>query len=182
MKINTHITLCGMMGAGKSAHGRELASIMNMEFVDLDAAIRNITGKKIADIFKQYGESEFRRIELSTLEKLLSANPQVIALGGGALQTEEVVALVKNKSILCFIDAPFDVILSRVQKNNKRPLLLNEDGVLKPESEISSLISSLFEKRLPSYLEAQIHYQPKAGLSVKKSAHLLYEKILDHAR
>lgn len=177
-----HITLCGMMGAGKSAHGRELSYLTGLPFTDLDDAIKIYSRRDIPDIFDLYGETEFRRIEALVLEKLLSGGPQVIALGGGTLHDEKRVDKIKNRSTLCFIDASFDVILRRIQRNKKRPLLLNKNGELKSETEITAIISSLFGKRLQLYQEADIHYRPVKGLSVGESALILHKLITEHAR
>ncbi|MCH8556302.1 MAG: shikimate kinase [Balneolia bacterium] len=177
-----HITLCGMMGVGKSAHGRELSSLTGLPFTDLDAAIKSYSGREIPEIFKLYGETEFRRIEALVLEKLLDSESQIIALGGGALHNDQAVDKIKNKSTLCFIDASFDVILRRIQRNKKRPLLLNNSGELKSENEIAAIISKLFEKRLHLYQKADIHYRPAEGLSVGESARILYKLITEYAR
>ena len=48
-KIN--ITLCGMMGSGKSAIGKILANKLNYNFIDVDKMIEIDAGKTIKKIF-----------------------------------------------------------------------------------------------------------------------------------
>ena len=64
-----NIILTGMMGAGKTTVGKELATIMNCNFIDLDETIEKNYGK-ISDIFKQKGEEYFRQIETLELKKI----------------------------------------------------------------------------------------------------------------
>ena len=60
---NNNLFLIGMMGSWKSTVGRELSKVMDMEFVDTDDAIEEITEMKVADIFREFGEKRFREME-----------------------------------------------------------------------------------------------------------------------
>ena len=44
----------GFMGAGKTTVGKELAKVINCEFVDTDIYIEKEQGKRISDIFAEY--------------------------------------------------------------------------------------------------------------------------------
>ena len=57
------IALIGYRGSGKSAVGRELASLTGLSLVDTDDLIAQKVGKSIAWIFSQQGEAEFRRLD-----------------------------------------------------------------------------------------------------------------------
>ena len=52
-KIN--IALCGMMGAGKSIIGKNLAKKIKYTFIDIDELIEKKVEKSIMDIFNDYG-------------------------------------------------------------------------------------------------------------------------------
>ncbi len=52
MNTPSSIFLVGPMGAGKSAVGRQLARLLNRDFVDADEEIENRTGVDVAYIFK----------------------------------------------------------------------------------------------------------------------------------
>lgn len=51
--------LVGMMGSGKSTVGRLLAEKLGYGFVDLDALIEQVSGKRVGEIFECQGESVF---------------------------------------------------------------------------------------------------------------------------
>ena len=59
--------LIGFMGCGKSSIGRLVASLSDIQFIDLDDVIASRTGRSIPDIFRSAGEAGFRAIERETL-------------------------------------------------------------------------------------------------------------------
>lgn len=63
-----NIVLCGFMGAGKTRIGKEISKLTGREFIDTDDIAEKIAGKKIADIFAESGEDEFRKIETKACE------------------------------------------------------------------------------------------------------------------
>jgi shikimate kinase / 3-dehydroquinate synthase len=75
------------MGAGKTSVGTEVAQRIGRPFLDIDAAIAETHGP-IAEIFDTRGEAAFREIEAEFVrEAFARAEPAVIALGGGAVET-----------------------------------------------------------------------------------------------
>ena len=60
-KIN--ISLCGMMGSGKSSIGKILANKLDYKFIDVDKKIEIDVGKTIKKIFEEDGEEYFRYLE-----------------------------------------------------------------------------------------------------------------------
>ncbi|AXJ00958.1 shikimate kinase [Cyclonatronum proteinivorum] len=166
-----------MMGCGKSAHGRQLARELNMMFRDLDQLIADQYNMPVSQIFSERGEAFFRAAERDMLNDLLGLPPAVIALGGGALQDEAQARFIRENSILCFIDAPFDSILERVQRNTRRPMLLDENGKLKSEEEIRKILTELDQKRRPLYESAHVHFVPPVNKRVQLSAKKLISEI-----
>lgn len=71
------------MGSGKTTTGKKLASMLGWSFIDLDKKIEEHTGKKIPEIFSQYGEDYFRNIESEVLRKMKAQTNTVISTGGG---------------------------------------------------------------------------------------------------
>src|SRR5262249_54834581 len=53
------IVLIGLMGAGKTAVGRRLASRLDLPFIDADAEIEEAAGSNISEIFAEHGEAYF---------------------------------------------------------------------------------------------------------------------------
>lgn len=72
------------MGSGKSTLGKELASRLGYQFLDLDEVIEDKEEMKIPEIFNKRGEEYFRRLEQSTLQQIAGRNESlVISTGGG---------------------------------------------------------------------------------------------------
>ncbi|MEN9499390.1 MAG: hypothetical protein RIS83_1209, partial [Pseudomonadota bacterium] len=78
------IVLVGLPGAGKSALGRRLATLLGLPFRDADTEIENAAGMPITEIFARYGEPHFRDGERRVISRLLAGPPLVLATGGGA--------------------------------------------------------------------------------------------------
>ena len=82
--LNSRIVyIIGFMGSGKTTTGKKLASMLGWSFIDLDKKIEEHTGKKIPEIFSQYGEDYFRNIESEVLRKMKDQTNTVISTGGG---------------------------------------------------------------------------------------------------
>ena len=76
------------MGAGKSTLGRALAERLGREFLDTDEAVVEAAGRSIPELFE---DGSFRPIEEGVvLAALRRSEPAVLALGGGAVETEAV--------------------------------------------------------------------------------------------
>jgi shikimate kinase len=82
--LTRHVVLVGLMGAGKSAVGRKLSTVVGAPFMDADDAIVEAAGMSIPDIFASHGEPEFRALERRVIARLLIGPPHFLALGGGA--------------------------------------------------------------------------------------------------
>ena len=116
------VWLVGMMGAGKSAVGRELARRLGCPFLDADREIEAARGATIAEIFAREGEDAFRDLEREMVERL-AGRPAVVALGGGALGRPEVRRLVAGVGTLVWLRARPETLLERIGACEARPLL-----------------------------------------------------------
>lgn len=110
------------MGVGKSRIGRELAARTGLRLIDLDAFIEAQQGQKIAEIFKEFDEEHFRRIETAALVKLRSSQPAIISLGGGATLKSPNRDICKTGHWF-FLHRPLSLIEKRLKFSGKRPLL-----------------------------------------------------------
>ena len=63
MPSTQNLFLIGMMGSWKSTVGRKLAVALDLEFIDTDDAIEEVTEMKVADLFQEFGEEKFREME-----------------------------------------------------------------------------------------------------------------------
>ena len=85
------IVLVGFMGAGKSTGARSLAAELGGQAVDSDRELEQRIGEPIESFFDREGEAAFRLREEEVVCELLGREGvPVIALGGGAVQSERV--------------------------------------------------------------------------------------------
>lgn len=165
------ILLCGMMGSGKTTIARTLARRLNRPWTDLDRAIEQTAGCSIPELFKREGEDAFRKLEREELERALHAAPAVIALGGGALQSQEVLDRIREKGWLIFLDAPQSVLLERLGRKTGRPLT---DSLSRDE--LRQKLDTLFAQREGFYRQAHITI-PVDQQSPAQIAHRIAEQI-----
>jgi shikimate kinase len=77
------ILLVGMMGAGKTTIGRELARRTGWPFLDNDALVRELTGREPKAIDAEDGEDALHAAEIAALRAALTGSePAVIAVAG----------------------------------------------------------------------------------------------------
>jgi len=134
------------MGSGKSILGKQLASRLSLDLVDLDDLIVSQAGKTIPEIFKDEGEEAFRALESKVLaEALAQDNEQIIATGGGAVLSAENRALMKQNGYVIWLDASPTVLAERIAGDTNRPLLDDVDPLFK--------MISLATQRNPLYAE-----------------------------
>lgn len=79
------IFLVGYMGCGKSTLGRKLARRLGAAFVDTDAAVEELEGASVADVFRYEGEARFRELERTVLERVIAAGDAAVVSTGGGL-------------------------------------------------------------------------------------------------
>ena len=125
--------LVGFMGAGKTSVGERLAARLGWPFMDLDGRIETRQERTIADIFRQSGESEFRRLEREELLRLIkelgsSNQAAVVSLGGGTFVQADNFDCLQNCGYTVFLDAPVEELWRRAQiAEATRPLAISEN-------------------------------------------------------
>jgi shikimate kinase len=124
------VALVGFMGAGKSAVGRELGAALGIPFVDADDLVVAQAGP-IDILFSERGEAAFRAIEAAVVRAAVAdalVRPCVLALGGGAVLSDEVREALGRLPHVVWLTAPADVLWSRVSAAGQgvRPLAADE--------------------------------------------------------
>jgi shikimate kinase len=119
------------MGTGKSTIGKKVADRLGWSFLDTDVLIEEDAGMTISRIFAERGEQYFRALERAVIARVCRVTRKVIATGGGVMTNEENVRLLKEHGTVICLTAQPEVILSRVQGNNDRPLLQSENPLEK---------------------------------------------------
>lgn len=167
------IFLVGFMGAGKTSVGRVLGQRLNWIFEDLDDRIEAREGRTVTEIFRDSGESEFRRAERAALQQVLEelrgGVAKIVALGGGTFaQPENHKAIRDSGALTFFLDAALPVLWQRCAEQRdldaKRPLQTSENH-----------FRELYEKRLPFYEKAERF--DTGGKSVETIATEIAEKL-----
>ena len=173
---NRSIVLVGMMGCGKSAIGKMLAHKLELDFRDADAEIEIAADRSIAEIFEDYGEPEFRRLETRVIERLLGDGPYVLAVGGGAFMNDETRRTIIEKGLSVWLKVDLETLLERVmRKPGKRPLLTKGDP--------KQIMTDLLKAREPVYAKAELHVQSQGGRKSDMRNYLLqclYDLSLIH--
>ena len=127
-----NIVLTGMMGAGKTTIGKELAQRMtDFLFVDLDNEIENELDVSISEIFTKHGETYFRDLESKFLDDYCTQNNLIISTGGGVVERRENLSTMKKNSVVFYLSAPVVELYERVKKTSHRPLLKHPDPCAK---------------------------------------------------
>ncbi len=117
--------LIGLPGSGKSTLGVKLAELLNFEFLDTDAIIVKTEGLTINEIFHQFGEEHFRRLEESTLKQLNHLDNIVISTGGGLPCFFDNMNLIKSMGFSIYLNVSPEVITERLYAVNdqSRPMV-----------------------------------------------------------
>jgi shikimate kinase len=124
-KIN--ITLCGMMGSGKSAIGKILANKLNYNFIDVDKMIEIDAGKTIKKIFEEDGEQYFRDLEEKITINILELKETIVSLGGGAIINKNIRGSIKKNSYNIYLNVNIDILTKRLQNSKTRPLIYKKN-------------------------------------------------------
>ena len=136
MKSNNNLVLLGMMGSGKSTIGLLLSKRLNTNFFDIDKIIEREQNMKVNEIFEKKGEKFFRSLEEKITLSVLKSKNSIISLGGGSWLNEKIRKETNiNNNVSFWLNWDTSIILERIKKNNKRPLIKNLN-----DSEIVRLI------------------------------------------
>ena len=135
-----------MMGVGKSTIGRKLADSLSFDFIDIDREIEVQEGTSISMIFKNKSENYFRMIESKITLRELKKSNVVIALGGGAFMNKTIRDLTKKTSTSFWLDINTNVLVQRLKKTKKRPLLFKKN--------LNDTINKIYMERKKTYSKA----------------------------
>ena len=124
-----NLFLIGMMGSWKSTVGRKLASTLDMEFIDTDDAIEEMTEMKVTDIFREFGEKRFREMEKAFFIEKAKQPGQIFSTGGGIVLGEENRKVLQNNGICFLLYASPKTLTDRIHNTTKRPLLTDSDNL-----------------------------------------------------
>ncbi|WP_192881611.1 shikimate kinase [Nostoc sp. CENA543] len=142
-----NLYLIGMMGAGKSTVGQLLAKQLGYGFIDTDNVIAQSAKKSINQIFAEEGEAAFRQLESDVLGQVCAYTKLTVATGGGIVLKRENWSYLHH-GLIVWLDAPVDLLYTRLAEDSTRPLLQDPD----PQGKLRSLL----EQRTPLYAQADL--------------------------
>jgi shikimate kinase/3-dehydroquinate synthase len=153
--LSRHLALAGFMGAGKTTLGTEVARRLGRPFVDLDREIERHAGVTVEQLFARDGEAGFREREAHmAADALESAQPAVIALGGGAVLAHATRDALRRRAFTILLEVEPAVAWQRASTEGGRPLAIEEDA-----------FHALYRERLPLYEEvADAHAHDADGI------------------
>jgi len=144
------IFLVGFMGSGKTAYGKQLAQVMDLDFYDLDQVIADNMEMSIKAIFQGQGEAYFRTVEQQALRATGDVDQAVIATGGGTPAFHDNMDWMRANGETIYLKLLEDKLLKRLKKDqDKRPLI---QGM--KENQLREYISKQLKARSYYYLQA----------------------------
>jgi shikimate kinase len=141
-----NVFLVGPMGSGKSAVGRQLATRLDLAFVDSDAEIEARTGVDIPYIFEKEGEAGFREREREVLDALTGRSRVLLSTGGGAVLDPANRERLRSRGCVVYLRTSVKQQFARTRRSGHRPLLSNDDPL--------GTLERLMLERAPLYEEA----------------------------
>ena len=135
-----------MAGAGKSTIGKQLAKLLDLNFLDGDLIIEERINQSIQNFLDQHGGKEFTKIEE---EILLSINfdKTILATGGSAVLSDNAMQFLRKESEVIFLDVTYENI-------SKRILNLSERGLVR---EPNQSLKETYDERLNLYRKYADH-------------------------
>ena len=135
-----------MAGAGKSTIGKQLAKLLDLNFLDGDLIIEERINQSIQSFLDQHGGKEFTKIEE---EVLLSINfdKTILATGGSAVLSDNAMQFLRKESEVIFLDVTYENI-------SKRILNLSERGLVR---EPNQSLQETYDERLSLYRKYADH-------------------------
>ena len=164
--------IIGMMGAGKTRVGKDVARMMNLPFADADNEIEHDVGMRIPEYFEKYGEPEFRELESDVVLDMLEDFDGIFSLGGGAPMTpsiqEGLARYVASGGKVVYLMADPEEAMERANRGGGRPML-NGDANMRWKK--------LYKERDPVFrCVANVHVGTR-GQSPQAAARKLMEMI-----
>lgn len=177
------------MGCGKSSVGKILATLLpECRLIDLDTYIEEKQGKNIPEIFNEYGEAAFRRMEREALEEIFRDPDRpraILSLGGGTVTSEQCRQLIRQHTDCFYLRATTDTLLDNLEGHSDgRPMLNPTQPVEAQSTETSSerevlrhRIESLMQTRSPQYIATAHHIIDIDGQTFAQIAEIIKEAV-----
>jgi shikimate kinase len=169
-RLKKTVAMIGMMGAGKTAVGRALASKLNVPFLDSDQEIEAAAAMTVPEIFARDGEAFFRARETEVISRLLDEERGILSTGGGAFLSADNRANISARGVSVWLNADLELLWNRVKHRDTRPLLQTENP--------KETLRTLYEARVPLYSQADLQVPCSPGLAIEDMADRVIRVLL----
>lgn len=143
------------MASGKTTLGRALARATGRQFYDLDFCIEQRFRRKVSEIFAEYGEAEFRRMESSMLREIGELEDVIVSCGGGTPCHNDNMAYMNGRGVTLWLKATVEATVRRLlAAGGKRPIVARYSA-----EELPAFVSGHLREREPFYSQAQYHIE-----------------------
>ncbi len=164
------IILVGFMGSGKTTVGRALAQQLSYQMIDTDAAIENASGMSVAEIFRNYGEGHFRKLEQDYIREMKMMDKVIFCTGGGMPVFNDNMQALLDSGTVVYLKTGVETILKRVGSGATRPLLSKMNS-----TEKRKFVTQKLSEREEFYGKA--HLKVMGGKSVDEVVRNILNKL-----
>jgi shikimate kinase len=118
-----NIILIGYRGTGKSTVAELVGAHLGWPVRAMDATLVARAGKTIKEIVEEHGWPDFRDREQDLCRELAAGDEQVIDCGGGVVEREANVSVLRSGGTVFWLRAATASIVARIAGNDERPSL-----------------------------------------------------------
>ena len=147
--------LIGPPGAGKSTIAEAVGRRRGLPVRDTDLDVERTSGRAVADIFFEDGETTFRELEHAAVVTALAEHQGILSVGGGAVLDPRTQEALRGHMVI-FLDVRIADASKRIGLNRDRPLLLGN-----PRAQWTQMM----DRRRPIYQQVASARVDTAGLT-----------------
>lgn len=175
------IFLLGFMGVGKSTIGKYLAEDLHIPFVDLDEWIEEEVQMPISELFKEYGEPFFRKLEFDHLRKVVETYDRfVMATGGGLPCFNDNISYMNEKGETVYLKASIDDLTRRLTASSGDRPIMKQADIKQYKEHITKLLGT----REPIYSSAKwivdLQLEEPASANIIRVGTIINEILTKH--
>ncbi|MBN1962161.1 MAG: shikimate kinase [Deltaproteobacteria bacterium] len=169
-----NLALVGYRGTGKSVIASQLGQLLNLNVISLDREIANEAGMTIPEIVAKHGWVNFRDLEEKICAQYALKDGLVIDCGGGIIERESNIAILKQNCIVFWLKAEISTIASRIADDTQRPSLTGAKSFIEEIKEVLARRIPLYRKI--AHVEIATDNQSINDLALTITNHFRYAK------